>query len=163
MAISLGVYGNVHGPTGQLIYDFGFSSVLAMKAWFATGAAMLAVGQATSAAALYGRLPFVKEAPSWLGGAHRWLGTVAFLFTLPIAYHCLWSLGFQSTNTRVVVHSVLGCAFYGAFTTKMLVLHSRRMPSWALPLMGALLVTVLVALWTTSSLWYFRTFGFPNF
>ncbi|MEM7285295.1 MAG: DUF6529 family protein, partial [Actinomycetota bacterium] len=58
--------------------------------------------------------------------------------------------------------SLLGCAFYGVFTTKMLVLHSRRVPEWALPLAGAALVTVLVAIWLTSSLWFFRTVGFPG-
>lgn len=118
VAISLGVYGNVHDGTGPV--------------------------------------------PGWASAAHRWLGTVAFLCTLPVAYHCLWALGFRTTDTRVVVHSILGCAFYGAFTTKMLVLHSRRMPAWALPGAGALLVVVLAAIRTTSSLWFFTTIGFPG-
>ena len=49
-------------------------------------------------------------------------GTAAFVVYLPVAYHCLWSLGFQDTDTRVLAHSLLGCAFYGAMATKLLAL-----------------------------------------
>ncbi len=162
VALSLGVYGRLHTPTGQSIVDFGFPSVLAMKAWLTTGAAVLALTQATSALWMWGRLPAVGPAPAWLPAAHRWTGTAAFLISLPVAYHCLWSLGFQNTDTRVFVHSLLGCAFYGAFVTKLLVLRSDRVPAWALPVMGAALVAPLTGLWLTSALWFFTTFGFPG-
>jgi hypothetical protein len=33
------------------------------------------------------------------------------------------------------------------------------MPGWALPVVGASLFTVLVLIWLTSSLWFFRTIG----
>ena len=56
-------------------------------------------------------------------------------------------------------HSVFGCLFFGAFTTKVLVVRSHRMPGWALPAVGAALFTVLVVIWLTSSLWFFRTVG----
>jgi Family of unknown function (DUF6529) len=39
------------------------------------------------------------------------------------------------------------------------VVRSRRMPGWALPAVGATLFTVLVLIWLTSSLWFFRTIG----
>ena len=162
VSLSLGVYANVHDATGQSIVTFGFSSTLAMKAWLASGAALLALVQAASALAIFGRFPGVRSAPPWIGQMHRWTGTAAFLLTLPVAYHCLWALGFRSDEPRVLIHSLLGCAFYGAFTTKMLVLHSRRVPARALPSMGALLVILLVGIWTTSSWWYFTTFGFPS-
>lgn len=58
-------------------------------------------------------------ASAWVPAAHRRLGTVAFLLTLPVAYHCLWALGFCDTDTPVLAHSIRGCAFYGAFVTKM--------------------------------------------
>ncbi len=100
--------------------------------------------------------------PAWLPTLHRWSGTAAFLLTLPVAYHCLWALGFEATDARVVTHSILGCAFYGAFTTKLLVLRSDRLPGWALPLVGGTLVTLLTGVWLTSSLWYFTSVGFPG-
>lgn len=164
VALTLGVYGRLHTPTGQAIWDFGFPSVLVMKVWFATVAAALGLAQAASAAWLWGRLPGVDSpAPAWVAPAHRWSGTIAFLATLPVAYHCLWSLGFQDTTTRVLVHSLLGCAFYGALTTKLLALRAERLPGWALPAAGGLLVAILTGLWLTSSLWFFTTVGFPGF
>ncbi len=162
LAIGLGVYGRVHTPTGEAIWSFGFPTLLAMKSWFTTIAVVLGLGQAVSAAWLYGRLPGVGPAPAGLAVGHRWAGTLAFLFTLPAAYHCLWALGFRATDTRVLVHSILGCAFYGALATKLLVLRSERLPGFALPAAGALLVTVLTGIWLTSSLWFFTTFGVPG-
>lgn len=161
VSLSAGVYGRVHTPTGQAIFDLGFPSLIAMKAWLATGAFALALGQLVSALWMWGHLPLVGPRPVWLATCHRWCGTAAFLLTLPVAYHCLWSLGLQSTDARVVTHSILGCAFYGAFTTKLLVLRSDRVPSWAMPVMGGALVTLVTGLWLTSSLWYFTTVGFP--
>ncbi len=161
VSLSLGTYGRIHTPTGQGITSLGFSAVLPMKAWLATGAASLVIVQIISALWMWGRLPGAGSAPRWISQVHRWTGTTAFLLTLPVAYHCLWALGFRDSTPRVLAHSLLGCAFYGIFTTKMLVLHSKRMPGWTLPLMGALLASVLTAIWMTSSLWYFQNFGFP--
>lgn len=162
VSLSLGAYARIHTPTGQGIFAFGFPAVLPMKAWFTTVAAMLAVGQLLSALWMWGRLPAAGSAPTWVPPVHRWLGTIAFLFTLPVAYHCLWALGFQQTTTRVLAHSILGCALYGAFVTKMLILRSKRVPGWALPIAGGSLVALLVAIWATSSWWFFTTFGFPG-
>ena len=91
----------------------------------------LALFQVVSAWWLYGRRPLSGPRPTWLGPAHRWSGTAAFVLTLPAAYHCLWALGFQDTTPRVLIHSLVGCAFYGAFTTKLLLLRSERLPGWA--------------------------------
>lgn len=163
ISISLGIYGNTHTPTGDKITTLGFPTLLPMKAWLTTGATLLVIAQVASAMWMWGRLPGVsRPAPSWAVHGHRWFGTAAFLLTLPVAYHCLWSLGFQDTSTRVLAHSLLGCTFYGAFTTKMLLLRSDRIPARSLPLAGGLLATVLVAIWWTSSFWFFTTIGFPG-
>ncbi|MGH1489990.1 MAG: DUF6529 family protein [Acidimicrobiales bacterium] len=162
VSLSLGAYARIHTPTGQGVFAFGFPAVLPMKAWLTTGAAALAIAQLLSALWMWGRLPGLGAAPSWTAPAHRWLGTTAFLLTLPVAYHCLWALGFQQTTSRVLIHSLLGCAFYGAFVTKMLALRSERLPGWSLPAMGGLLVALLTGLWLSSSLWFFTTIGFPG-
>lgn len=162
VALSLGTYGRVHEATGQAIATFGFPAVLPMKAWLTTGAALLALGQLVSALWMWGRLPFAGSAPASVAAAHRWLGTTAFLLTLPVAYHCLWALGFQDTSARVLAHSVLGCLFYGAFVTKMLVLRAENLPGWALPAVGGTLVAGLSLIWMTSSLWFFTEIGFPG-
>lgn len=157
VAVSLGAYGQLHAPTGRGIATFGFPAVLPMKAWVTSGAALLALIQLASALALWGRLPLLQHAPAWLATFHRWTGTVAFLLTLPVAYHCLWSLGFRSGNARVLVHSLSGCLFYGALATKLLVLRAPKLPAWALPVAGGSLVALITGLWLTSSLWFFTT------
>ena len=60
---------------------------------------------------------------------------------------------------RVLIHSVAGCIFYGAFVTKMLSLSRRGMPGWLLPVTGGLTFTALIVLWLTSALWVFGTHG----
>jgi hypothetical protein len=162
VAVSLGVYGRTHEATFEPIFDLGFPSMQAMKAWLATGAFSLAAFQLLSALGMWGHVPFWRPTPRWLPAAHRWSGTAAFLMTLPVAYHCLWALGFQTdAGTRQIVHSILGCAFYGAFTTKLLSLRAKRLPGWALPVLGGSLVTILTALWFTSAFWFFTNVDFP--
>ena len=112
---------------------------------------------------LYGELSWPATVPRWLAPAHRWSGTIAFVATIPVAYHCLWSLGYESIDTRHVAHSIMGCAFYGAFTTKMLVLRSQRVPGWALPAVGGLVFVILVGIWLTAALWFFANVTFPGF
>src|SRR3954469_20296196 len=118
VALTLGIYGRVHDPSQQLVFTLIFSSTIAMKVWLASIALAFGVVQVVTAVWVYGKLPWT--APSWLATAHRISGRLAFLVSLPVAYHCLWSLGFQDTNTRVLAHSLLGCAFYGAFVVKVM-------------------------------------------
>ena len=113
--------------------------------------------QLASAAWIFGRLPWHR--PMWIASLHRWTGRLVFVLTLPVAYHCIFKLGFQKTDGRVLAHSFLGCAFYGAFAAKVLVVRLHRFPNFTLPLAGALLFTLLVALWYTSALWFFRNVG----
>lgn len=157
VCVGLGVYGRMHEPTFFAINLAGFSSGIAAKAWLATGAFVLALVQLGSALVMYGRIPGVA-APSWIGGLHRWSGRAAVLLTVPVAVHCLYALGFQDGSARVLVHSLLGCFFYGAFTAKMLVLRADT-PWWALPLLGGAVFTSLTALWLTSAAWFFTTSG----
>jgi hypothetical protein len=100
--------------------------------------------------------------PKRLGWVHRGLGALAILVSLPVAYHCLWSLGFQTYTTRVLVHSLLGCLVYGAFITKVIGLHFRSTPGWLVPVAGGVLFTVLVGVVLTSAGWYISQNGFPS-
>jgi hypothetical protein len=58
-----------------------------------------------------------------------------------------------------VAHSVLGCLFYGAFTTKMLVLTRPGRTGWIMSIIGGLVFAALVGIILTSALWYFSTSG----
>jgi hypothetical protein len=134
-----------------------------LKVWFATFAIGLAAFQVFTAMRMYGKLSWPAKEPSWLGEGHRLSGTLAFLFTLPVAYHCLWALGFQTDDTRSLVHSAAGCLFYGLFATKVLSVRSKSMPGWALPVIGTSVFTALALLWATSSVWFWSEFEFPGF
>jgi hypothetical protein len=162
VAITLGVYGNVHDPSQKLVFTLGFQSTIAMKVWLGTIALGLAVVQVASALWVYGKLPW--HAPDWAGGLHRISGRLAFVASLPVAYHCLWSLGFQDTTTRTLVHSLAGCSFYGAFAAKITIVRSKSLPGAALPIAGGLVFALLVLAWYTSAVWFIdNRGGFPAF
>src|SRR3954447_16323397 len=93
VALALGIYGKVHDPSQTLVFTLFFSSTIAMKVWFGSVAVAFALVQVTTALWIYGKLPWT--APAWGSDLHRISGRLAFIFSLPVAYHCLWSLGFQ--------------------------------------------------------------------
>ena len=80
---------------------------------------------------------------------------------MPIAVHCLLAYGVQLNSARVAVHSLAGCFFYGAFTAKVLLVQSRRLPGWALPAAGGALAILVAVLWYTSALWYYNGYQLP--
>jgi len=162
VAVALGVYAGAHDPTAEQPYTLWFTTTINLKVWFATAAFLLALLQLVTALRLYGRLGR-GAAPGWVGDLHRLSGTLAFACSLPVAYHCLWALGYQSDDTRSVVHSVLGCLFYGAFATKVLAVRSRGLPAWALPVFGGVVLATLTGLWLTSAVWFWTTQDFPGF
>ena len=161
VSLTLGIYANAHSPASDLTITLGFTNTITMKVWLTTIALCFAVVQILSALWMYRRLP-LGTAPPWLASVHRISGRLAFLLTLPVAYHCLYQLGFQHSSTRVLLHSILGCLFYGAFTAKVLVVRSRNVPSVALPFLGGLVFVLLVYIWLLSGLWYIDQFGFPS-
>lgn len=165
VAVVLGVYGQVHPPSAQrstmvMFWGLDFDSAQAMlqfKSWFTTLAIAFALVQLVSGLRLRDRIRWPSNVPLWFADFHRLCGTLALLFSIPVAYHCLWSLGFQSSasNPRAVAHSLLGCLFYGAFVTKVLAVRSERLPGWLIPVMGGVVLTTLAGVWATSALYFF--------
>ncbi len=137
-----------------------FSAPILAKVWLATFAAVLVLVQLSTAARMWGRLRgIVPLSDATAKQAHRWSGRLAILFTLPVVFHCVTILGFQTTDLRVAVHSVAGSFIYGVFVAKMLVIRDRDHPAWALPVLGGTVAALLAVLWLTSSAWYFGEFG----
>jgi hypothetical protein len=161
VAVSLGVYARLHHPASRPLFLLWFSGMLQLKAWWATAALVLVVVQLLTALWLWGHLPGAGRAPSWLPEVHRWSGSVAFTLTLPVALHCVWSLGLVTTTPRVLVHGICGCAFYGAYAAKMLGVRMRGLPRWSIPVLGGTLFTLFVLVWLTSALWFFTRSGVP--
>jgi hypothetical protein len=159
VALTLGLYGRLHPATGVAVDIVGFSSPATVKAWLATVAVVFAFVQLGSSLVMYGKVRWIT-APSWIGGLHRWSGRIAFIITVIVAVHCLYALGFESFNARVLLHSIAGCLFFGTITVKMLALTRRGMPSWVLPVVGGLAFTLLIVIWFTSAFWFFSIFGF---
>lgn len=140
-----------------------FTSAIAGKAWLATVAVALAIVQIATGARIFGRLEGVLPfSGATAARIHRWSGRLAVLFTLPVVFHCITILGFQTTDTRVAIHSIVGSFLYGVLAAKLLAVHDHSFPGWLLPAAGGTLFSALALLWLTSSWWYFTEvrFGF---
>jgi hypothetical protein len=161
VAIALGLYGRAHDPQTDLAITLGFADTITMKIWLSSVAVLFALAQVFTALWMYGRLP-ISGRPSWLANAHRISGRLAFLISLPVAYHCLYQLAFQDTTTRVFAHSLLGCLFYGAFASKVTLIHMPGRAGVWLPVIGGTVFALLVATWVTSGLWFITTSGIPS-
>src|SRR5438067_6200118 len=137
-----------HEPRSKGYFRLFFSDPVHLKAGFATAAALLACFQLFSAAWIFRKLPWHK--PAWVNPAHRWSGRLAFVCTLPVAYHCIFKLGFRTTDGRVVAHSLLGCCVYGAYASKVTIVRLHRFPTPVQPIAVGLHVSAHVAhLFTT--------------
>ncbi|MFG2291755.1 DUF6529 family protein [Streptomyces sp. NPDC048603] len=160
--VAVFLFGRANTPdyTAALFGRTGTDAVR-LKAQLATGCLGLAVLQLLLALWMYRRLPGVRRVPGPVPVTHRIVGVVLFALTVPIAVQCVQAYGVQLTGSRAAVHSIAGCFFYGAFAAKVLLVQSRRLPGWALPLAGGALVVVLVVVWYTSALWYFNGDSVP--
>jgi hypothetical protein len=164
VAAALYVFGIEHTPDPEVsLFGKTGADTLSLKSWLATGVLALAATQLGLALWIYGRLPGVQVPGVRVVNTHRLIGVAAILLSLPIAYHCVLAYGVQTHfDTRVEVHSLVGCFLYGAVAAKLLIVRSRRFPGWALPLAGGTLVVVVAILWYTSALWYFDNFSLPS-
>ena len=124
VSIELGVFAKVHEAQPISFDVAGFSGPASMKAWLATVAAVLALTQVLSAVVM-GAGSGARRA---LRVVHVWTGRLAVLVTVPVAVHCLYSLGFDARNARVLLHSVLGCFLYGVFVARCCCSRGNRCP-----------------------------------
>jgi Family of unknown function (DUF6529) len=163
VALALYIYGRVHTPNYLmgLFGNYGLQAIM-LKSLLATIVLGLAVVQVALALWIYQKLPLAGRAPKPVRMTHRIVGIGLFALSLPIAIHCIIAYGVELTSARVVVHAVAGCFFYGAFVAKVLLVHSRRLPGWALPVAGGILAVLVVVLWYTSALWYYNGYSLPG-
>jgi Family of unknown function (DUF6529) len=162
VAVALYAAGRLH-QADYTFSLFGQSNPLGLKSLLATVALALAVVQVVLALWIYRKLPLAGSPPRPVPLAHRIAGFTLLAVTLPVAVHCLIAYGVPLTSARVAVHSLAGCFFYGAFVAKVLLVHTRRLPRWALPVAGGTLAVVIGVLWYTSALWYYNGFQLPHF
>jgi len=153
VSVALGVYGNLHKGDSIVFQVSGFENLALAKSRLALVAAFFVLVQLGSALVMYGKIRWITT-PSWIGTLHRWSGRIAFFVAVPVGVFCLYGIGFQHYDARSLVHSLLGCLFFGVFTVKMLVLTKRGVAGWVLPVLGGLVFTVLVATVLTSAAWF---------
>jgi hypothetical protein len=135
-----------------------FSDTLHMKAWLTTTALLLVLTQLVTASRIYGLLHFPPEG-RFYDFVHRWFGRTAIVLTLPVAYHCVFLLGFGTYSSRALLHSLLGSFVYGCLIAKVFIVRSHGFQAWVLPIAGGLLFSMLLGLWLTSAFWFFHRFG----
>jgi hypothetical protein len=160
---ALYVAGRVHtvNPAFSL-FGRRYLAAVSLKAVLATVALGVAVVQVLLALWMYRKLPLAGRPPRAVRPAHRALGFGLFALTIPIALHCLIAYGVQLTSARVAVHSLAGCFLYGAFVAKVLLVHTRRLPRWVLPVAGGMLAVTVGVLWYSSALWYYNGYQLPH-
>jgi len=163
IALTVGVVARrtVRVPYETPFFHPFFRDTLEMKVWLVTAAVMLACGQLVTAARMYEWLRFPPH-EGFYQAVHRWSGRAAILVTLPVAYHCVFMLGFETHSPRVLIHSLLGSALYGTVVAKILIVRSSRFAPWVLPVAGGLLFAILLGLWLTSALWFFTAGASPS-
>jgi hypothetical protein len=158
LTVGLLASGTIRSPYATPFFHLFFSDTLHMKVWLVTAALLLGLNQLLTASRIYGLLHFPPRG-GFYNVVHRWSGRTAILLTLPVAYHCIFLLGFGTDDTRVYIHSLLGSFVYGVFLAKVFILRAKSFPGWALPIAGGVLFLILLGLWLTSALWFFRNFG----
>lgn len=155
--------GRLHTPDDNfsLFGRVGLDALM-LKSTLASIALGMAALQVLLALWIYRKLPLAASPQRPVRLAHRIIGLALFALTVPIALHCLIAYGVQLTSVRVAVHSLGGCFFYGAFVAKVLLVQSRRLPGWTLPVAGGALAVVVGVLWYTSALWYYNGYRLPG-
>jgi len=163
VALAIWFVARHHTPDSNSgLFGAHYTQAVDLKARLGSALWCLALIQFGLALWMYGRLPGVQAAPRPVHTGHRVVGLIAFLLSVPIAYHCVVTYGVETTNARVAIHSVCGCVLYGAFVVKVLVVRSRALSGWLLPLAGSVLVCAIGLLWYTAALWALNGFNAPG-
>jgi len=158
LTVGLAAKQTIRLPYSSPYFHLFFSDTLHMKVWLVTIAFVLALTQLLTASRIYQLLRFPPPG-RFYNFVHRWSGRTAIVLTIPVAYHCIFLLGFGTYSTRVYIHSLLGSVIYGALVAKVIIVRSRGFPGFALPIAGGVLFSVILGLWLSSALWFFQSFG----
>ena len=138
------------------------AGTFALKSALSSGVLAFAALQLYTALWIFGKINRKRTLPKRLGIIHRASGYSAIVLSLPIAYNCLLSYGFEHYDRRVLIHALAGCFFYGAFAAKIVIVRSKRLPGWTLPVAGGTLITIIALLWYSAALWYYNDFDSPG-
>lgn len=133
VALALGAYAVLHEPTARDFVFYGFDSAASWKHAFTVLAALLFVAQAALAIKLAQLFGCRATGRPWLWDLRRLLATLAVGFSLPVAFHCIWVLGFRTDDLAITAHSIAGCVAYGVVVAAILGNHTKMVRSPAGP------------------------------
>ena len=159
VAVALGVYGQVHDPTGRGLYTVFFIETARLKSWLATAAASGAATQLGIAALLWrrvGRRPSPRLGAK--SAAHRRVPARPLIAAGPAGDHSPWGFGFQAHSAGTMLHSLAGCAFFGAYAAGAVSADRPGLPGASrltVLAAGAAVFTTMTAVWWTGARWYF--------
>ncbi|MER7722349.1 DUF6529 family protein [Streptomyces sp. NPDC096323] len=166
LAVAVGIYlfRAHHTPryNNALFGEHGNAAV-ELKAQLSTALLGLALIQLGLALWMYGAVPGARSAPRPVRRGHRALGFLAFLFSLPIAHHCLTTYGIETTSPRAAIHSFAGCAPLRCIRGQGDCRAQRASARLAAPTVGTLLVLGVALLWYTAALWALNGDSVPGF
>ena len=160
VAVCLGVYARVHHAAGRPVFTLGFSGVLQMKAWLATIVLVARHGPAGDRPRDVGPARHPRVRTGRLGDPS--VERRDCLRRQPaggVPLHLVAGLRHRKRARRRPWRG--GCAFYGAYTAKMVGLRLDGLPKWALPVLGGAVLSLVVLTWLTASLWFFTRSGVP--
>ncbi len=126
VAVALGVYSVLHQPTGRDFVLYGFESAASWKNALTLVVALLLVAQAALSFKLAGLFGLRATTRPWLSELRCLLATLAVGFSLPVAFHCVWVLGFGSDSPAITLHSILACVAYGCVVAALWPERSER-------------------------------------
>ena len=128
VSVALGAFSVVHEPTGRDFVLYGFDSATGWKNALTLVVAVLLIAQAAIGFKLAGLLGLRATTRPWLLELRRLIATLAVGFSLPIAFHCVWVLGFGDDSPLIALHSILGCIAYGCVVAALWPDHRKRAP-----------------------------------
>ncbi len=127
-ALALGAYSVLHEPAGRDFVLYGFGSSAEWKNALTLVVAVLLVVQAAIGFKLAGLFGIRPADRPWLSDLRRLIATAAVGLSLPVAFHCVWILGFGSDSPMTTLHSILGCIAYGCVVAALWPDDRRRAP-----------------------------------
>src|ERR1035441_3743197 len=103
---ALAIFGLQHAPNcNTRLFGSAGPEAISLKSKIATGILGLALLQLLLVLWIYGQIPGRATAPHQVRTIHRTCGIILFLATLPVAVHCMFAYGVQTTSARVTIHS----------------------------------------------------------
>lgn len=127
-SVALGAYSVVHEPTGRDFVLYSFDSSAEWKNALTLVVALLLIAQAAIGFKLAGLFGLRPAGRPWLSELRRLIATVAVGLSLPVAFHCVWALGFTSDSPMGALHSILGCIAYGCVVAALRPDDPKRAP-----------------------------------